>query len=275
MTEQVILDFSKERPSSFPDMDHVKYLSLNGCSEWVADDVIESLSVGGNLESVSLFRCWRITDRAVYNLMKNNGSKIKHLVLAGCTSVSDKSLSYIARFSTAGIESLDITRCPRVSDIGINYLSASTILAQSIKSFRLYADSQLSSSGHCAISDFSNLEELDLCGHENLSDKSLLNILTKCPKIRSLNLSWCSSLTDSVTACIIQNGLLHQIQSLSLFGNKAISNVSILVEYLAHKEPPIRELDIRGIPEVAFLTSHDCEGLRKCLPTIENWKLHT
>lgn len=275
MSRELILDFSPEQSVALDSLCPTQTLSLNGCSEWVTDEVIERFSIGGNLESVSLFRCWRITDRGVFHLMRTNGSRVKRLCLAGCTNISDKSLAYIARFSIAGIESLDVTRCPRISDLGINHLSQSRFISHSLKSLRLYSDSQLGTSTYDAIGEFLNLEELDLCGHTNLSDERLLSILTNCSNLRSLNLSWCTSLTDMVIRGIIQNGLLGKVQSLSLFGNKAMSNASDLVEYLGHTKAPIRELDIRGIPAASHLTANNCQGLRKLLTTIENWKLHT
>jgi len=274
MTNSLILDFSGTPPATFGEIGFLEHISLNGCSEWVTDEIIESLSVGRKLISVSLFRCWRITDRSLYYLLRHNGSTLKYLSLSGCTNISDKALLYISRFSIGGIDSIDLTRCPRISDVGINHLSGSPSISHSLKKIRLYADSQLGSSAHEAIKEFKSLEELDLCGHSQLTDKALSRIMKECPNLRSLNLSWCTSLSNVVIRDIIEGSLLEHVETLSLFGNSAMSDVSDLVDYLAEKNT-IRELDVRGIPEVAHLSAHDCEGLRKRLPTLENWKLHT
>lgn len=269
------LDFSSSPPSSFGEVELLESLSLNGCSGWVTDEVIESLVVGGNLKSVSLFRCCRLTDRSVYYLMKHCGNSLKVLSIAGCSLIGDKSMKYIARFSTSGIESLDLTRCPLITDLGINHLCSSAPTARSMRSLRLYANSELGESSYQALSEMSQIEELDLCGHSNLTDESLLNIITRCQNLRQLNLSWCTSLGVRTVENIVKTRSLPVIQSLSLFGIKNLSNTALLIEYIAEEIPTIRELDIRGIPGAMVLTENDCALLRQRIPQLEKWKLHT
>ncbi len=269
------LDFSTGPPSAFGEINKLESLSLNGCSGWVTDDVIKSLVIGGQLISVSLFRCCRLTDRAVYYIMKNCGRSLKHLSLAGCSLIGDQSLEYISRFSTSGIESLDLTRCPLVTDLGINHLCGSVSSQKSMRSLRLYANSELGESSHQAISELSQIEVLDLCGHAKLTDESLLNILNSCPNIRELNLSWCTLLGDQTVNNIVSTRSLRAIRSLSLFGIKNITNTADLIDYFAREVPTICELDIRGIPGASAFTENDCTLLRQRIPQLEKWKLHT
>jgi hypothetical protein len=275
MRTSVNLDFSTGPPSSYGEVVALESLSLNGCSGWVTDEVIESLAIGGKLKSVSLFRCCRLTDRSVYYLMKHCGKSLKHLSLAGCSLIGDKSMKYIARFSISGIESIDLTRCPLITDLGINHLCSSIPTLRSLRSLRLYANSVLGESSYQALSELSQIEELDLCGHSNLTDEILLNIMIKCQNLRELNLSWCTSLGDHTVADIVKTHSLRVIRSLSLFGIKNITNTVQLIEYLAEDVPTIRELDIRGIPGAMVFTENDCALLRQRIPQLEKWKLHT
>lgn len=269
------LDFTSRAPEQYGDVSQLESLSLNGCSEWVTDAVLQGFSIGGKLQSVSLFRCWRITDRSVYVVAKNCGRNLRSINLSGCSNISDKALSYLSRFCLHGIVSIDITRCPRITDLGVNYLCHSEMICKTLKSLRLYADSDLGISAYSAISALTNLEELDLCGHSNLDDDSLICILEKCPKLRVLNLSWCVSLRQATIGRIVARELLGCVESISLFGNKAMSNVNDLVEYFARRCSKVRELDVRGIPAIENLAKEDCRGLRQRLPQLVNWRLHT
>jgi F-box/leucine-rich repeat protein 2/20 len=266
---RVVLDF-QDAPTDLDLPHQIQELSLNGCSEWVDDEFIESItSTTQSLRHVSLYRCLKITDRSVYNIVSTSKS-LETLNLSGCLRISDKSLKFIGR-NLQNLRNLDLTRCPEITDLGINYL---TFLCNSLECLTLYADSQLGPSAHEAIAEMSKLKRIDLCGHCKLTDNSLVRILTNTPDIQYLNLSWCVSLSGHVVDEIVSQRLLQKIETISLFGIRNLENCRTLVEYLS-KIPSIRGLDIRGIPTVSDLTENDCKNLRTIIPSLVEWKLHT
>jgi len=269
----LVLDFQNEAPSLNSDsLESLEEISLNGCSEWVTDDVIIpiiSSTKPGFLRSISLFRCWKLTDRAIFHIVKH--SNLELLNLSGCLKITDKSLRCIGRFGEGRIRHLDLTRCPDVTDLGINYLSS---LNSTLEILILYADSQLGQSAYEAICEFRNLRRLDLCGHGRLSDHSLIAILRNMPNLEYLNLSWCVALTKETVEAIVTERLLSKIHTVSFFGIQALTNCRKLVEYFS-EVPSIRGLDVRGIPAISDITDNDCQGLRSILPSVEEWKLHT
>ena len=269
---QVNLDFQAE-PSSLPGSDFLESLSLRGCCEWVTDEVIEHLSAGGKLSTINLFRCWRVTDKGILELVRRNGAYISSLELSGCSGITDKSLEAISKFCT-NLKSIDLTRCNKITDIGINYLCESG--KHTIETLLLYANSSLGTSSYCAIAQLEQLKRLDLCGHENLTSSDLICILgTSGDKVEYLNLSWCVSLTDLAVADFVENTRLGCIEYLSLFGIKNFTRrpMQVLVGYLQTRKR-LKQLDVRGIPSISDLTENDCLELRRSLPGLEKWKLH-
>ena len=256
------------KPTAFPDVPSLTTLSLRGCCEWVTDDVLESLSSGGMIETALLFRCWRVTDRGIIRFVRKNGASLRQLELSGCTHLTDSSLAAIGRYCPR-LEQLDLTRCLGVSDIGINH-----IVIPSLHSLLLFADSQLRSSSYEAIASNPSWRSLDFCGHSNLSSRDIISIVDACGhNLEYLNLTWCVELTNEVITHILESKTLGKIKYLSLFGLKNLTDMRILVQYLAGI-PSLTHLDVRGVPSISDLTSEDCKQLRQLLPRLVEWKLH-
>jgi hypothetical protein len=262
----LILDFQK-KPESYVNLGSIKVLSLCGCSEWVTDAELSHLCEGGILECARLFRCWRLTDLGIARLVKMNGSTLKRLELSGCTQLTDESLRLIS-INCEGLLELDLTRCPRISDVGINFIASGRL-----ESILLYADAQLGNSSYLALSHC-KLRQLDLCGHSNLSNSDIIQIMeTSGGTLEYLNLSWCTQLTDALVEFIIVRSCLSKIRYLSFFGIKNLKKIDQLIIYLQNVTS-LRQLDLRGIPAAFHLTSNDCADLRNALPMLEEWKLH-
>lgn len=268
---RLVCDFSSAPPVDIDSAQGLEYLSLAGCSEWVTDDVVIKLSRGGRLRRVQLFRCWRVTDKAIRKLVMENGSNLEVLELAGCSGVTDKALRSIGKFCRR-LESLDLTRCPNITDVGINYIDSIPL-----NTLLLYADSQLGRSAYTCIGhSMQSLVHLDLCGHSNLHTDTLVGILRSCPLLEVLNLSWCVELDDKFVSSILGDRLLRNIKSLSLFGIRNLSSNALmgLLKYFKGTLS-LHALDVRAIPSVACLTDNDCLELRGSLPQLTSWKLHT
>lgn len=269
---EIFLDF-KERPIDYVVPSDLKVLSLRGCCEWVTDEVLDELVSSGCLESVYLFRCWRLSDKGLFNLLKHNGPRLRNLEFSGCNNLSDKTLKHVQRFCP-NLKSIDLTRCPLVTDIGLNFLADG---CPELESLLLYADSGLSSSSYIAIAQLINLRSLDLCGHENLSAQALVSILSACGNnLEYLNLSWCVNVSDAVLAHVMDQNLLCSIEYLSIFGIRAFSGqvLSNFIEYLCTHAKKLTRLDVRGIPSVSEFSENDCRILRERFPNLVEWKLH-
>ncbi len=271
IVRRLVCDFASSPPDHIDSFHDVEELSLAGCPEWVTDDILIRLSKGGHLRQVQLFRCWRVTDRAIRQLVAINGSTLQIVGLAGCSGITDKSLKAIGRYCHQ-LTSIDLTRCPNITDLGINYLEA-----KPLNTLLLYADSQIGSSAYTCISTSMHfLVTLDLCGHANLRSNALVDILRACRHIEVLNLSWCVGLDDKFLGPIAEDGLLGNLKTLSLFGikNLSLQPLKDLLEYFK-SIPSLTQLDVRAIPSAACLTEDDCRDLRETLPQLVSWKLHS
>ena len=262
------LDF-REKPENFGDVGCLKILSLRGCCEWVTDTVLQELSVSGVIEVALLFRCWRLSDDGILNLVRRNGKSLVQLEISGCTHLTDSSLRSVSRYCP-NLLKLDLTRCLGMSDIGINYIASSKL-----EELMLYADAELSGSSYDAIATAcTSLKRLDLCGHKNLTSSHLCAILTTCGnRLEYLNLSWCINLDDDIIDHIIRTESLQSIKYLSLFGIKNLTMMDSLVAYLKDVSS-LSQLDVRGIPASHHLTEKDCAELRVRIPRLSDWKLH-
>lgn len=266
-----VFDFS-EKPISFPEPRGLEVLSLRGCSEWVTDEVLGTLVVGGQLTEVYLFRCTRLTDRGVINLVRNCGKALRNIELSGCIKISDESLKAIGRYCKV-VQSLDLTRCPLITDVGINFILDEC--SKRLEVLLLYADSGLGPSTYLGISEAHNLKKLDLCGHHNLSSSELIRIITNCENLVYLNLSWCTNISDEAIQAILEMKKLKHVEYLSLHGIKSLSrDVAIgLIEYLKGISS-LTSLDLRGIPSVSDYTIDECLKLRETISSLVEWKLH-
>ena len=256
------LSFTTTPPeTSFPS--NLREIKFDGC-HWLTDDHLEEISRSTTLlESVSLYWCVKVTDRGVKSLIVAN-PKITCLNLSGVNKVTDDSLFAVA--GNCNLEIADLTRLPLITDEGVLSLGKCKL-----KKLSLYATTQLTSHFYENLEIYTFLEDLDLCGHQTISDSQIANAIVKMPKLERLNLTWCLSTGDLTLEALKTCG---NIRWLSLFGIKTLSR-TLITDLIKVIGKQLTAFDIRGIPSVQDLTLNNCHVLRETLPSLVEFKLHS
>ena len=265
--QSVDLSFTNTKPvGSLADLPNLRRLNLGGC-HWVDDAVLAEIATT-QISDLNLYWCVHATDEGVSRLIERN-KEITKLVLSGCNKLTDLTMKTIAKFLHQ-LRGLDLTRVPLVTDAGLSEIAASPI-ADSLEELNLYAKVQnIDPSFYATIGNFKNLRSLDLCGHLKFTDEIAAALVPQLPLLTKLNLSWCVEIGDSTVDEIARS----RVTWLSLFGIKKISEDAI-ERLLLSRGAAFVGLDIRGIPNVRALTQSDCAELRRRLPQLEEWKIHT
>ncbi|KAL6534588.1 hypothetical protein OROGR_013263 [Orobanche gracilis] len=174
---------------------NLEVLNLNGCQK-ISDMGIEFITCNcPKLKVFSIYWNVRVSDLGISNLVKNC-KLVVDLNLSGCKNVTDESLKLIAD-NYQELQLLNLTRCVKLTDKDLAFCNSLTDVAYE------------------KISVLSDLEFLDLCGAQNLSDDGV-SCIAKCKKLISLNLTWCVRVTDQGVVAIAQG--CRFLEFLSLFG---------------------------------------------------------
>ncbi|KAL0053339.1 hypothetical protein WJX82_004536 [Trebouxia sp. C0006] len=161
-------------------------LNLSRCVH-LTNQVAVSLSRLPQL-NLSLQHCAHITDAGIAALKEN--SHLTKLNVAVCRELSDEGVAAVAALSM--LQSLDLTFCDRITDAAVAHLSR----LRQLDDLTL-ACCKLSSSGIGALGRLSGLTSLDLVGCVDGVTPDAMQLLSQAPRLKSLNLAFCSSLLDS------------------------------------------------------------------------------
>lgn len=204
-------------------------------------DVVQGIP---NLESLNLRGCYNVTDQALTLAFHGELplSSVTRLDLSLCKQITDNSLGRIAQLKN--LEVLDLGGCCNVTNTGL------LLVAWGLKNLRwlnLRSCWHVSDQGiaHLAGLNKENaegtlaLEYLGLQDCQRLSDEALKHVSTGLNGLKSINLSFCVSITDS--------GLkyLAKMASLKELNLRSCDNVSdIGMAYLAEGGSRISSLDV-------------------------------
>ena len=260
------LAFSQAPPTTAFPAD-LRRLTLDGC-HWLTDEHLEEISRSNSgLEEVSLYWCVKLTDLGVSALLSAN-LQISRLSLSGIPKLTDETLVSLVASNSGNLLDLDLTRLPGISDAGVLAVSRKF---KKLKRLSLYATTQLASDFYNHLEEISSIEDLDLCGHQKLTDSALAAALSRLPNLRRLNLTWCLGLGPLSLEAL--RGL-ERLEWLSLFGISGLPREAVLavIELVG---PRLSALDVRGIPAIQEFSQNNCQLLREKLPQLREWKLHS
>ncbi|KVH93520.1 F-box/LRR-repeat protein 3 isoform X4 [Cynara cardunculus var. scolymus] len=213
-------------------------VGLSKC-EGVNDVGIMQLVYGRpNLKMLDLTCCDDITDVAI-SAIASSCRKLLCLKLESCSLLTEKSFSYLGS-SCHLLEELDLTEC-HVNDIGLDNLSK----CSELRCLKLGICTDISDTGLSYIASHCKIEELDLYRCSNVGDDGLRFLATGCKKMRKLNLSYCTKVTDKG---MVYLGLLEELSDLELRSNGNVTDTGLIA--LASGCRKLSELDIKNCQNI-------------------------
>ncbi|EMD40499.1 hypothetical protein CERSUDRAFT_130403 [Gelatoporia subvermispora B] len=231
------------------------------------------------LRRLKLARCFKLTDKA---FPSPAGSDVTPLVSAkdkgkgkAKAAPTDSELERSSRPSTwldalpplilprshiLALRQLDLAHCTNLTDASIIGLLAH---APSIRHLSLSSCTQLTDASAPAIATLgANLVVLGLARIPSLTDRGILTIAYACPRLRSVDVSYNTRLTDLGAT---ELGALPHLRRLVLSGLRRLTDHTIL--FLAEHAPALARLHVSHCPALSLDALHT--ALRK-LPRLEH-----
>lgn len=182
-------------------MEHLRVLDLNSCRQ-ITDPALSSVkSLLVNLESLNLYSCYQLSNIGLSHLLCwsqgiSQDIPLRVLVLNGCSSISDE---LISRFSTIllNLQQLDLSSCLHVTDIGLSAITDSLVQLQSL---RLSWCINITDNGLLGLVH----EQKDHQGVDIDKSKKVLRSIKHLRKLKSLDISHCTCITDEGLRSICQ-----------------------------------------------------------------------
>ena len=206
-------------------------LDLAGCVN-LSDPVLETgftMNLPA-LTSINLGLCKKVTDNSFGRI----GTHCKNLVsldLGGCTKISNTGLLLLVSLGLPALTHLNLRSCWQLTDAGISHLT----------------------NGPNSLP----IATLILQDCQKLTDMSLRHISEGLPTLKSLNLSFCASITDSGMKCLARMASLRELNL------RFCDNISdIGVSYLSQGSVGLQSLDLSFCDRVTdSAMAHIASGL--------------
>ncbi|XP_043278542.1 F-box/LRR-repeat protein 14-like [Venturia canescens] len=203
-------------------------------------DVVKGIP---NLESLNLSGCYNVTDSGLGNALSQDFPSLTELNLSLCKQVTDDSLSRIAQH-LKNLEALELGGCCNISNTGLLLIAWGL---KKLKRLDLRSCWHISDQGIAHVAGLNRetaegnlaLEHLGLQDCQRLSDEALRHVSVGLPVLKSINLSFCVSITDS--------GLRHlaKMPTLAELNLRSCDNISdVGMAYLAEGNSRISSLDV-------------------------------
>lgn len=195
-----------------------------------------------HLESLNLSGCYNITDQALALAFQAECPSLRVLDLSLCKQISDHGLGKIAQ-NVRGLEVLELGGCCNVTNNGLLLIAwgLRKLRRLNLRSCWVVSDTGI---GHLAgmtseAEGNLRLEHLGLQDLPSLTDEALRHVAAGLVGLRSVNLSFCVSVTDS--------GLKHlarmpALEELNLGSCDNISDIGMA--YLTDGGSALRSLDV-------------------------------
>lgn len=193
------LHLRRANPSLFPSLvkrgiSRVQILSLRRSLR----DVILGIP---NVETLNLSGCFNVTDIGLGHAFSQDLPSITVLNLSLCKQVTDSSLGRIAQ-SLKNLEVLELGGCCNITNTGLLLIAwgLRKLKTLNLRSCRHISDvgiGHLAGLSAHAASGTLELEHLGLQDCQKLTDQALRNVSAGLTNLKTVNLSFCGSVTDS------------------------------------------------------------------------------
>jgi len=192
-----------------------------------------------------------VTDKGLLHAFHDDLPSLTVLNLSFCKQISDSTLQWIARF-LHNLEVLELGGCSNISSNGLLLLSLELTKLRylNLRSCRALTDAGI---GHLAgVSNVMTapygtvvLEHLVLQDCRNLTDQALLYVSKGLPNLKTINLSFCSGVTDTGLRYLAK---MPHLVELNLRSCDEISDIGI--GFLAEGGSRVKSLDFSFCPRM-------------------------
>lgn len=195
------------------------------------------------LESLNLQGCFNLNDTGLAQAFTQEQPCLTVLDLSLCKQITDSSLARIAQY-LPNLEALELGGCTNITNTGLLLIAwgLKKLKGLNLRSCRHISDVGI---GHLAGLNRENaegnleLEYLALQDCQKLTDDALRNISLGLLNLKSINLSFCASVTDSGLKYLAK---MANLRELNLRSCDNISDVGM--SYLAEGGSRITSLDV-------------------------------
>ncbi len=262
----------------------LKTLNLSLCKD-VSDNSLGRIATHcKNLEVLDLAGCTKVTNTGLF-FVSVGLRKIRRLNLRSCRQVSDQGIAHLAGIvgensatsvsvkamaALSGVEELGLQDCQRITDESLKHISVGL---PAVRRINLSFCVSITDTGVKSLSRLRQLESLNLRSCDNVSDLGLGFLCEEggSPGLRSLDVSFCASVTDagvkviavglpklkslSLTTCSVgDDGLKRVAQKLTELQELSVGQCSLLTDdglaAVAQGLKKLRCLDLYGCPKV-------------------------
>lgn len=184
-------------------------LSIHFCKN-VSDKLLSKISANSPfLTNLSLHCCPSMTSEGFISLFSRSDMKLRHLDLFDM-QLTDNVLQALS-INSDQLQTLRLLDCTNISFEGVNSVTNNalrleelhlSLLASPESSF--YLETGVSNSDCFFMSNLSQLKSMSL-SYFNLNDEKLENLLQRVPKLRSLDISGCTEISDHGIYSLVQS----------------------------------------------------------------------
>ncbi|KAK3585901.1 hypothetical protein CHS0354_038437 [Potamilus streckersoni] len=235
------LHLKRANPSLFPSLVKrgIKKLQILSLRRSLKDVVIGIR----NLESLNLSGCFNVTDIAIGHAIFQEFPCITTLNLSLCKQLTDRSLERIAQF-LKNLECLELGGCCNITNTGLLLIAwgLRKLKILNLRSCRHISDhgiGHLSGLSHQAAPGTVKLEHLGLQDCQKLTDQALKHVSVGLVNLKTINLSFCGSVTDTGIRYLSK---MHNLRELNLRSCDNVSDIGL--GYLAEGGSRITALDV-------------------------------
>ncbi|XP_064606275.1 F-box/LRR-repeat protein 14-like [Liolophura sinensis] len=195
------------------------------------------------LESLNLSGCYNVTDIGLAQAFVQEWPHITVLDLSLCKQIKDESLGRIAQF-LKNLEVLELGGCCNITSIGLRLIAwgLKKLKRLNLRSCRNISDDGIGHlAGLCPDAAEGNLEleHLGLQDCQKLTDQSLKHVSVGLTNLKTINLSFCGSVTDSGIKYLAK---MASLQEINLRSCDNISDIGL--GYLSEGGSRISALDV-------------------------------
>ncbi|KAK4391866.1 hypothetical protein Sango_1964400, partial [Sesamum angolense] len=191
----------------------LRELYLDNCQGIDAMLILPAMLKLENLEVLSVAGISTVGDYFVSEFSSVHGCRMKELVLADCMELTDLSMKAIGD-TCSDLRAVDLTNLCKLTDASIGHLANGCQAIQMLKFCRnIFSDEAIA-----AYLDVRGafLKDLSLNNTIQVSNHTALSLARNCRNLRSLDLSWCRSLTNEALGLIVDS--CSSLEVLKLFG---------------------------------------------------------
>eukprot|EP00123_Amoebidium_parasiticum_P009699 comp19652_c1_seq1/m.23252 comp19652_c1_seq1/g.23252 ORF comp19652_c1_seq1/g.23252 comp19652_c1_seq1/m.23252 type:complete len:843 (-) comp19652_c1_seq1:706-3234(-) len=267
----------------------IKTLDLANCYR-LTDNALRTVAQRcPGLRGINCYNIWTLTDAGIVALAEGC-RHLESLNVGHCKKITDTSVCQLANLCT-GLMSLNLTYCKNLTATSLHYVLARLRMLRSLvlvrctgitnDAFKLFQDNKAYELEHLVLADLFYLDDAALeCIVANTPILKTLNLgfcsgLTEgalgvvgrhCVQLRHLDMSSCSNaVSDTGVAMLLaeENGACASLHSVVFKSNARLTDDA--VTQLDQACPHLNYLNVSSCKNVTEKTTHNCRNIREIL----------